>query len=229
MPSRAARSLICRALSSPLTYSTRRPSRQRLAQTWISRVLLPMPGSPPMSIRLPSTMPPPSTRSSSAIPVEARRVSSSGISVTGRAAAPVPGRWRIGLVPAALPAGSAAMASSSVFQAPQPGQRPAQRGVSYPQAVQAKTARSFANPDPSSFSHWLILPQLPPGVNLTRRWSRSPPCARRSRPPPPPCRRAGRSPGRSGPLASGSGARGRRWLPRSACGPRSARSHSRCR
>ena len=67
-PSRSPRSLICRSDSSPETYSTVcwcRPSR---CATWRSRVLLPMPGSPPMRTIDPGTMPPPSTRSNSSIP-----------------------------------------------------------------------------------------------------------------------------------------------------------------
>ena len=89
-----------------------------------------MPGSPPMSISPPSTIPPPSTRFSSSIPVETRMVSSSGMSVTGMAAAPVPGRCLMGFGTPGPFAGSAARDSSIVFHAPQEGHCPSQREVS---------------------------------------------------------------------------------------------------
>ena len=52
--------------SSPDTYSTRVPPRAALAATSSSRVDLPTPGSPASSSTAPGTIPPPSTRSSSA-------------------------------------------------------------------------------------------------------------------------------------------------------------------
>ena len=70
-PSRSARSFSWRSLSSPETYSTRRPAH-RLSQIWSSRVDFPIPGAPPTSTREPATAPPPRTRSSSPIPVEKR-------------------------------------------------------------------------------------------------------------------------------------------------------------
>ena len=67
-PSRLARSLICRGLSSPETYKTRR-SPSKVRHICSSTVDFPMPGSPQTSTAAPGTMPPPSTRSSSSIPV----------------------------------------------------------------------------------------------------------------------------------------------------------------
>ena len=67
-PSRAARSLICRRLSSPETYRMRAPE-EMVWQICSSRVDLPMPGSPLSKTTDPGTMPPPSTRLSSPIPV----------------------------------------------------------------------------------------------------------------------------------------------------------------
>ena len=66
--SRSARSLICRSDSSPETYSTL-ANRHRLSQICSIRVDLPMPGAPPTSTNEPFTAPPPSTRSSSPMPV----------------------------------------------------------------------------------------------------------------------------------------------------------------
>ena len=68
-PSRPARSLICAADSSPDTYSTFPARSASRPATSVSSVLLPIPGSPPIRISEPGTMPPPSTRSSSPIPV----------------------------------------------------------------------------------------------------------------------------------------------------------------
>ena len=65
-PSRSARRRTCWALSSALTYSVV-PGHH--ASSCSSSVLLPMPGSPPSSVTDPATMPPPSTRSSSPMPV----------------------------------------------------------------------------------------------------------------------------------------------------------------
>ena len=72
-------------------------------------------------------MPPPSTRSSSLIPVPVRRVTSSGMSFRASGFAPVPGRWFAATFP--VFSGTACRLSSSVFHAPQPGQRPTQRGL----------------------------------------------------------------------------------------------------
>ena len=67
---RPARSRTWAADSSPETYSVRWPDRADRAATSSSRVDLPTPGSPASSTTAPGTMPPPSTRSSSARPVD---------------------------------------------------------------------------------------------------------------------------------------------------------------
>ena len=97
-----------------------------------------MPGSPPISTTWPSTMPPPSTRSSSPWPVGVRATSTASISASGRtpaegasAAKAPPSRF----LPPAAAVGSATV-SSSEFQAPQPGHLPSQRGLVAPQALQ---------------------------------------------------------------------------------------------
>jgi hypothetical protein len=81
-----------------------------------SSVLLPMPGSPPISTTPPSTMPPPSTRSSSSWPVGVR-ATSAGVDLAQRGHR-LAARQRLEAVvlAAPLPAGSATL-SSSVFQA----------------------------------------------------------------------------------------------------------------
>ena len=138
-PRRSARSFSCRSLSSPDTYSTRRPTH-RLLQICSKSVDLPMPGAPPTSTRLPATAPPPRTRSSSPIPVENRISPSLVISRM---------RWGFRLMPTgadfALPAATGfSMCSSMVLYAPQLGQRPIHFGVSLPQLVQKKTVFAFA-------------------------------------------------------------------------------------
>ena len=70
-PSRWARSFNCRTDSSPETYSTRFPLH-RLPQIWSIRVDFPTPGAPPTRTSDPFTAPPPSTRSSSPMPVKNR-------------------------------------------------------------------------------------------------------------------------------------------------------------
>ena len=71
------------------------------------------------------------------MPVEVRIVLSYGTSRRSMAFAPVPGRcFAAGAAFDGFTL-SAEMASSIVFQAPQRGQRPPQRVVSYPQAVHA--------------------------------------------------------------------------------------------
>ena len=89
---------------------------------------LPIPGAPPISTTDPGTIPPPSTRSSSPIPLASRGISGAltSPSATGTGTlAPL----RAG---AARPRGS----STSVFHSAHPGQRPCQRGSSCPQLAQ---------------------------------------------------------------------------------------------
>jgi len=101
-------------------------------------------GIEPMIISAPSTMPPPNTRSSSLMPVDERTATSSGISRRSMAEAPVPGRCFGAFAGAPVTIGAD---STIVFHAPHPGQRPTQRDVSYPHAVQANRVFSFAISD----------------------------------------------------------------------------------
>ena len=68
IPSLSALIFICSADSSPETYKTL-PSPLILLQSCKIKVDLPIPGSPPTKTREPLTSPPPSTLSSSPIPV----------------------------------------------------------------------------------------------------------------------------------------------------------------
>ena len=119
-----------------------------------------MPGSPPSSSREPLTSPPPSTRSSSEIPVRYRMSSWEWISPMWETAA--------GFPPPREPdtAGEAAMGvtCSKVFHAEQAGHFPIHFTVSYPHSLH--TYRSFALaiahscPFPSSlifYSAYLVL------------------------------------------------------------------------
>ena len=130
---RFARSLSWCSDSSPDTYSTLEKAHRRL-QIWSISVDLPMPGEPPTSTREPFTAPPPSTRSSSPMPVGKRISSSSPSSVTGQARRrrPLPAALRA--LPRLLLGVSGC--STMVFQAPQAGHFPAHLGNSLPQAVQ---------------------------------------------------------------------------------------------
>ena len=112
------------------------------------RLDLPTPGSPPSSTSEPGTSPPPSTRSSSAMPVEAvGRRQLDGREVDrprGRRpprAARRPAHRRVG-----------ARSSTSVDQASQPGHWPSQRGSLRPQSEQVKTVRAGLLTGGSDFS-----------------------------------------------------------------------------
>ena len=69
LPKRLARIAVCASDSSPETYKTFILFRLNFMPASKSIVDLPMPGSPPNKTRLPGTIPPPSTRSNSRIPV----------------------------------------------------------------------------------------------------------------------------------------------------------------
>ena len=99
---------------------------------------LPTPGSPLNSTTPPSTMPPPSTRSSSAMPVTMRLFSSVVlISDSRRAVRLVTPSARTAARTAAPALGASATTSSCmVFQLPQLGQRPIHRGLVSPQLEQ---------------------------------------------------------------------------------------------
>ena len=57
---RSARNFICCSDSSPVTYKTLGPCKE--SATCSNNVDLPIPGSPPISTKLPGTIPPPNTR-----------------------------------------------------------------------------------------------------------------------------------------------------------------------
>src|SRR5258705_48038 len=76
-PSRDARSRSCPADSSPVAYNTPPCTAAIPPATWRSSVDFPTPGSPPMSRSDPGTIPPPSTRSSSGMPVGSRSTAGS--------------------------------------------------------------------------------------------------------------------------------------------------------
>ncbi len=106
----------------------RRPAAATWPRTMLVSVDLPIPGEPPSRTSEPATRPPPSTRSSSPMPVSRRSMRScltSRNATTGAARAP---RWAP-TPPIALPReirGGAA-SSTSVFHSPQPGHCPCQR------------------------------------------------------------------------------------------------------
>ena len=105
-----------------------------------------MPGSPPISVTPPGTMPPPSTRSSSSRPVGVRSVSLASMSDSVASSAE-PAREantgapkRLLAVPGALPAAC----STRVFQAPQLGHLPSHFALVPPHSVQTKVLLSLA-------------------------------------------------------------------------------------
>ena len=129
-PSRSARSLTCAADSSPDTYRTLCPAAARRPSAPVVSVDLPMPGDPPINTSDPGTKPPPSTRSSSPMPVRRRstfaaRTSRSATGVSARPPPPEPER------PLPARTAGATLASSAIeFHSPQPGQRPCHFGLS---------------------------------------------------------------------------------------------------
>ena len=95
-----------------------------------------MPGSPPINTTAPSTNPPPSTRSNSPIPVEARTISDCRTSTSGVILA-------VSIFPAQLPRREGALVaagsreiSDNVFHAPQASHWPCHFGYSAPQLLQ---------------------------------------------------------------------------------------------
>ena len=91
-----------------------------------SSVDLPMPGSPPTSVTEPGTSPPPSTRSSSPIPVDLACHCRGSTWVIGKGGA---------TAAVGTERGASSRSSTSVFHAPQPGQRPAHWSACVPQSV----------------------------------------------------------------------------------------------
>src|SRR4051812_37023208 len=96
-----------------------------------------MPGSPPIRTADPATSPPPSTRSSSLMPVEARAASSVLLSsMVSSIFLPLP---------EVKPLGVASLTSSiMLFQLPQASQRPAHLGWDAPQDWQVKCELDLA-------------------------------------------------------------------------------------
>src|SRR6266487_1278596 len=109
------------------------PLRAIAAATWISRVDLPMPGSPPTSSTEPLTKPPPVTRSNSATP-DASLGASCAVPVSGSSANGRP--FRDGRMAGASVA--PAVSSTMVFHSPQASHLPCQRPVTAPQFWQTK-------------------------------------------------------------------------------------------
>ncbi len=103
------------------------------SMAWSSSVLLPMPGSPPISTTPPATMPPPSTRSSSSMPVDVRATSVASMSASVATGWLLASDWKRFFE--APPEGSPTP-SSSVFQAVQCGHCPSHFGLVPPQAEQ---------------------------------------------------------------------------------------------
>ena len=127
--SREQRSFTCEQLSSAETYSTF-CFLERCAETSVSRVLLPMPGSPPMSTSEPGTMPPPSTVSSSSMPEEMRSKCSSRTSERGTGLCAAAERSRFSFFAAG--AGASAISSTRVPNLPHPGHLPSHCGLCAP-------------------------------------------------------------------------------------------------
>jgi len=126
---RSARILIWRSDSSPETYNTVCFPASSIAICSV-RVLLPMPGSPPIKTTEPGTIPPPNTRANSSI--GSGRRSSGRLSISESECTleePVSPR-----VARADFSGSASTISSIIeSQLSQPGQRPKARELTFPQ------------------------------------------------------------------------------------------------
>ena len=132
-PIRFALSLICAWDSSPEIYSTFL-SFESIRQTCRSSVDFPMPGSPPTRTRDPGTIPPPSTRSSSRIPVLHLASSSADTSVSGTTFASLTDSLTErdpAVVPFVIPLSS--FSSTNVFHSPHAGHCPSHFASSCPQ------------------------------------------------------------------------------------------------
>jgi peptide/nickel transport system ATP-binding protein len=188
-----ARSATCAPLSSPVTYSTF-ICRDRLSAACSSKVLLPMPGSPPISSTPPPTMPPPSARSSSSWPVGVRGTSATTISLKVATGCAWPMPWKRLCAPA-----PSARLSSSVFQASHCGHLPSHFGLLPPHSRQMNRV----------FAMRPIVGCLAGGAVSRRadRRARAPPSAVHAAP----CAEAAASPSRVS--AASRGARAARWRP----------------
>src|SRR5690606_16218960 len=149
---RAARILSWFNDSSPEMYNVFTPPAESSAAVCRSSVDLPMPGSPPINTKEPSTTPPPRTRSNSAMPVETRCSSRTGTSLSAitapcegpdAAGAGFPPQCPGRLLDPSPREASAASAGASLnsirlSQVPQDGQRPAHLEKVSPHSLQAK-------------------------------------------------------------------------------------------
>ena len=179
--SRAARSLTCRTDSSPVIYKTL-CWLEMAPHSCRSIVDLPTPGSPLKSTTPPSTMPPPSTRSSSEMPVRIRLFSSVMLISERRFAVRVvtpSGRAAAACLAAAVPALGASATTSSfiVFQLPQLGQRPIQRGLVSPQLEHTYTVFSFGSFIKKS-SCYIVLALLFSIVAYNKQTRKKSPCSK---------------------------------------------------
>ncbi len=130
---RSARIFICCALSSPDTYSTRDGKFIAICRT---SVLFPMPGSPPISINSPGTMPPPNTRSSSSLAVVERFISDSSTLLSGTAVTSVKIFPVLCACDKADALSTTIVSSVYVFHSPHCGHRPTHFGLSAPHSLQ---------------------------------------------------------------------------------------------
>ncbi len=133
-PIRAALSLTCLALSSPVTYRVRSSGQWR--GICRERVDLPIPGSPPISTSEPSTRPPPRMRSTSLLFSDMRFSTDELISASGIGLCPEPGTV---ISAPALFFPVATVSSTIVFHSPHAGQRPIHLGLSFPHSLQNHT------------------------------------------------------------------------------------------
>src|SRR5690606_31284969 len=128
----------------PLTYSDGPPAPAIFSATCSSNVLLPIPGSPPISVTEPATRPPPSIRSNSSIPV-CRRVSASTSTLligigTARTIPAAPPR-KIFFPPPLTPVGT--FSSTRLFHSPHAPHFPSQRGKLSPHSWQTNRTLSL--------------------------------------------------------------------------------------
>jgi len=129
----------CRTDSSPDTYRHFLPALDRIDKTWSMRVDLPIPGSPPMRMREPSTIPPPRTRSNSATPVRIRRDSVTSTESIGTGFAAKAGRP----FPALPGAATTGFSSTRQSQSPHSGHWPIHLGLCPPQDLHRYNILSF--------------------------------------------------------------------------------------
>ena len=136
-PSLSALIFTCLTDSSPVTYSVFNSGL--CSGSCRERVLLPMPGSPPMSTREPFTMPPPSRRSTSAEPRETLSSTVVETSFSGMGLREPPGT----AMAVALEPPVTTSFSTMVFHSPQAGHRPIHLEYSLPQWEQNHTDLVF--------------------------------------------------------------------------------------